>query len=261
MSPGDLEPGAARVLLAEDTPSNAMVLERLVQRLGHSVRVVGDGQAVLEALEHESFDVILMDVHMPVMDGLEATRQIRQRERERGQPPLPILALTGSTRDEHRFLCIEAGMNATLPKPIAKQALGQAISDALAGRTPRHDATPSLAASGAVWDRDHALQSLAGESAILEEVERRMLEEVPAMLSRLGSAVGSRQSHEVESEAHAFKSLLRLVAAESAAELAERLEQMGQTGQLHDAPEALAELQARAAALLQELRRDLGRSG
>jgi len=126
MSPTDAEPRAARVLLAEDTPSNAMVLERLVQRLGHTVLVVGDGRAALEALDREPFDVILMDVHMPVMDGLEATREIRRRERARGLPPIPILALTGSTRDEHRFLCIEAGMNATLSKPIGKQALGQA---------------------------------------------------------------------------------------------------------------------------------------
>jgi len=261
MSPGDVEPGAARVLLAEDTPSNAMVLERLVQRLGHSVVVVGDGRAALEALERETFDVILMDVHMPIMDGLEATREIRRREREKGRPPIPILALTGSTRDEHRFLCIEAGMNAALPKPIAKQALGQAIADALAGRTPRPDATPAEPAGDEIWDRAQALQALAGESQILEEVERRMLEEVPAMLSRLGSAVGSGRSDEVESEAHAFKSLLRLVAAANAADLAEQLEQMGQAGQLGEAPDVLAELQSRAAELLQELRRDLGRAG
>jgi CheY-like chemotaxis protein/HPt (histidine-containing phosphotransfer) domain-containing protein len=258
MSPIENEPRAARVLLAEDTPSNAMVLERLIQRLGHSVVVVGDGRAALEALDRESFDLILMDVHMPGMDGLEATREIRRRERARGLPPLPIVALTGSTRDDHRFLCNEAGMNATLPKPIAKQALGQAIAAALAGDPIGPVETgPRSQGSEDVRDRERALAALAGENEILEEVERRMLEEVPAILARLGSAVGSRQARDVESEAHAFKSLLRLVAAGGAAELAERLEQMGQTGRLDAAPQTLAALQSSAADLLREIRRHL----
>jgi CheY-like chemotaxis protein len=243
MPPTEAETASARILLAEDTPSNAMVLERLVQSLGHSVEVVGDGRAVLEAMERDRFDVILMDVHMPVMDGLEATREIRRREREAGLAPIPILALTGSTRDEHRFLCIEAGMNATLPKPIAKQALGQAIEAALAGQTPASDAGAAEPGAGGVRDRQRALDALAGEEEILEEVERRMLEEVPATLGRLGSAIGARQPREVEAEAHAFKSLLRLVAAGSAADLAERLELMGQSSQLDEGPALLAELQ------------------
>jgi CheY-like chemotaxis protein len=196
---------------------------------------------------------------MPTMDGLEATREIRSRERARGLPPVPILALTGSTRDEHRFLCIEAGMNATLPKPIAKQELGRAIAAALAGSSPEPaDAELHAAGQGtAIRDRDRALAALAGESEILEEVERRMLEEVPAILARLGSAVGSRLARDVEAEAHAFKSLLRLVAAGGAAELAEKLEEMGQKGQLDTAPATLAELQSRSADLLREIRRDL----
>jgi len=257
LSPIDAEPRAARVLLAEDTPSNAMVLERLVQRLGHSVLVVGDGRAVLEALDREPFDVILMDVHMPVMDGLEATREIRRRERARGLPPIPILALTGSTRDEHRFLCIEAGMNATLPKPIGKLVLGQAIAAALAGVTIGTVDSAPAGEGTEVRDRERALAALAGENEILEEVERRMLEEVPAILARLGSAVGSREAQQVESEAHAFKSLLRLVAAGGAADLAEQLEQMGQTGQLDGASETLAALQSSTADLLREIRRHL----
>lgn len=255
----DTEPRSARVLLAEDTPSNAMVLERLIERLGHSVLVVGDGRGVLEALDRERFDLILMDVHMPVMNGLEAAIEIRRRERARGAPPIPIVALTGSTREEHRFLCIEAGMNATLPKPIAKDALGQAISTALAGGgfVPTHTASAREVGSTEIRNREQALEALAGENAILEEVERRMLEEVPAILARLGSAVGSRQARDVESEAHAFKSLLRLVAARSTADLAERLEEMGQAGKLATAAATLAELQAKAAELLREIRRDL----
>jgi CheY-like chemotaxis protein len=236
-----------------------MVLERIIQRLGHSVVVVVDGRAVLEALDRETFDLVLMDVHMPVMDGLEATREIRRRERSRGLPPLPILALTGSTRDEHRFLCIEAGMNGTLPKPIAKQVLGQAIEAALSGSGIEHSAEAAAGEEGVgTRDRDRALAALAGENEILEEVERRMLEEVPAILARLGRAVGSRRAREVESEAHAFKSLLRLVAAGGAASLAEHLEELAQAGQLDDAPHTLAALQSETAELLRQIRRDLG---
>ncbi|MFN3915529.1 MAG: ATP-binding protein [Aquabacterium sp.] len=119
----------ARVLLAEDNPVNALVAEATLTNLGLSVTRVEDGRQALEALMHSPppFDLVLMDLQMPGMDGLEATRQLRRWERERGMEPTPVVALTANAQPSDRDRCLAAGMNGHLPKPFKQEDLADVL--------------------------------------------------------------------------------------------------------------------------------------
>jgi len=115
-----------KILLAEDNPMNAKVAEAMLARAGCSVTAVENGRLAVEAVRQERFDAVFMDMHMPEMDGLEATRLIRQDPQSHG---LPIIALTASQEMEDVNSCLEAGMNGHLNKPIRKDALAAALQN------------------------------------------------------------------------------------------------------------------------------------
>ena len=106
-----------RVLLVEDNPVNRAIAIRLLEKRGHHVTAVENGALAVEITEHQRFDIVLMDVQMPVMDGLMATKSIRGREAERGGH-VPIVAVTAHALDQDRQRCLAAGMDDYLPKPI-----------------------------------------------------------------------------------------------------------------------------------------------
>jgi CheY-like chemotaxis protein len=111
------------VLVAEDNAMNQRLIARLLEKLGHRPRIVGSGREALDLLESQAFDVVLMDVHMPEMDGLAATAAIRRRETERGRPRLPIVALTALAMVGDRETCLVAGMDDYLSKPVKREDL------------------------------------------------------------------------------------------------------------------------------------------
>ena len=125
MIPNDDKPGplALRILVAEDSRTNQRLAARLLERQGHAVTIVNNGKEALEAIRRELFDLVLMDVEMPVMDGLAATRAIRSYESRRGTR-LPIVAVT--TRDNQRD-CLAAGMDAHLNKPLRLDRLNRTL--------------------------------------------------------------------------------------------------------------------------------------
>jgi CheY-like chemotaxis protein len=118
-----------RILIAEDNLVNSRLATRLVAKQGHSAVVVGTGKAALKALEDETFDLVLMDVQMPDMDGFEATSAIREQERGT-RKHLPIIAMTAHAMSGDRERCLEAGMDAYVTKPVDAKKLLAAISDA-----------------------------------------------------------------------------------------------------------------------------------
>ncbi len=129
------------VLVAEDNPVNQRLVVRALQKRGHRVVVAGNGLGALAAMERESFDVVLMDVQMPEMDGLQATRIIREREAGSGRR-VPVLALTAHALSGDRERCLEAGMDGYLSKPIELRRLLEAVENA-AATAPHQPATPS----------------------------------------------------------------------------------------------------------------------
>ena len=126
-------------MVAEDNPVNCMVIESLLTELGLEVTLVGDGrQAVNHLMEGHTPDVVLMDLHMPVMDGCEATASIRQWEAEHAHPRIPIIALTADAFDEDRKRCMTVGMDDFLTKPVDLDALRQALCRHLPSTRPTY---------------------------------------------------------------------------------------------------------------------------
>jgi CheY-like chemotaxis protein len=117
------------VLVAEDNVVNQRIAERLLTRRGHTVTIVSSGRAALDALARDSFDIVLMDVQMPDMDGFEATAAIRRRERETGER-IRIVAMTAHAMQGDRERCLAAGMDDYISKPIDQRVLFDVVEDA-----------------------------------------------------------------------------------------------------------------------------------
>ena len=120
-----------RILLAEDNPVNQVVATRLLEKRGHTVVAVGNGREALDALDNDPFDLALLDLQMPEMDGLQAVGLIRQREEAEGRARLPIIALTAHAMRGDRERCLTAGMDGYITKPINKTELLATIDSVL----------------------------------------------------------------------------------------------------------------------------------
>ncbi|MFS8808852.1 response regulator, partial [Synechococcus sp. R6-10] len=125
-----------RVLLVEDNPVNQKVAIRMLQKLGCAVDVAENGQQALERLACASYDIVLMDMQMPVMDGLTATRLLRQREQQTGNHQI-VIALTANAMQSDREVCFEAGMDDYLSKPLTLDALQATLRRWVADNTER----------------------------------------------------------------------------------------------------------------------------
>lgn len=136
-----------RILLAEDNVVNQWLVIRLLEKRGHTVVVVQTGRAALATLTQESFDLVLMDVHMPDMDGLQATAAIREQERTTGTH-IPIIATTAHAMQGDKERCLAAGMDAYVSKPIRPEALFATIESAVTRRVPESRAPAVPVQSG-----------------------------------------------------------------------------------------------------------------
>ncbi len=132
---GDYALSGLRILLAEDSEINQLLAVTMLEKQKHRVTVVADGAQVLEALRDSDFDLILMDVQMPEMDGLEATERIRRQEAQRGGH-IPIIAMTANTMQGDRERCLESGMDGYVPKPLRRDQLYATIESVLGPARP-----------------------------------------------------------------------------------------------------------------------------
>jgi two-component system, sensor histidine kinase and response regulator len=138
-SESDLKARKLRILVAEDNAMNQRLIVRILEKMGHEVVVADDGRRALEKLTQGEFDLVAMDMQMPVMDGLETTREIRSREQASGRH-MPIVAMTANAFEEDRRKCFEAGMDGYVVKPVSAAGVRQEIDrvmaklDALAGQ-------------------------------------------------------------------------------------------------------------------------------
>jgi CheY-like chemotaxis protein len=135
LAPNESEPSSTsefirplRILLAEDNRVNQLVTIRLLERLGHLVDTVDDGREAVERVARGTYDVVLMDLQMPEMDGIEAARAVRVLERDRGLNRVPIVALTACATEDDREDCLSAGMDGYLRKPFVRETLIEAIA-------------------------------------------------------------------------------------------------------------------------------------
>jgi CheY-like chemotaxis protein len=212
-----------RILVVEDNPVNQQLMLLLLEKLGYRADVGGNGVEALDALERQPYDVVLMDVEMPEMDGLEATRRIHQRSAER-RPH--IVAVTANAMQGERELCIQAGMDDYIAKPIRLEELSGALS-----RVERRSDTASSDASvdaDVVRKLAASLGPLGGSS--VDGLIGTFLGHVPGQVEALRSALQRKEFEDVRREAHAMKSNASTFGAVRLADLSRELEAEAKAG-------------------------------
>jgi PAS domain S-box-containing protein len=233
-----------RVLVAEDTAVNRKLVAATLGKRGHRVTAVENGREAVETLERAGpggFDLVLMDVQMPEMDGFEASRAIRERERATGTH-VPIVALTAHALKGDRERCLEAGMDGYLAKPIDLDQLVAAVEGL--GTAPA-GAAPSAATSGpAGFDEATALARVGGDRELLREVVRLFRADYPKTLRRITAALRRKDAEELRLAAHALKGSVATFGAAEARQAALRLEQRGSARRFAGARRDVAALQA-----------------
>jgi signal transduction histidine kinase/CheY-like chemotaxis protein len=248
---GRLSP-ALRILLAEDNVVNQRVAVGLLTRRGHHVTVANHGLEALAALERESFDLVLMDIQMPEMGGIEATAEIRRRERERGVARLRIIAMTAHAMTGDRERCLEAGMNGYLSKPIDPTLLFTTVEEPPVEHAP--DEKPEPARTRAAVDHDGLMRRLAGDEELLYQVIELFLEDCPPRLAAIHAAVAQRSAEQIRFAAHALKGSAGNLSADGLFEAARDLERIGAESSLEAAPAVVRRVVEEAAAVMAQLR-------
>jgi CheY-like chemotaxis protein len=216
-----------RLLLAEDNAMNQKVALRLLERLGYSADVVSNGLEALAALEAQPYDVILMDVQMPELDGLDASRRICERWPPESRPH--IVAMTANALPEDREACFAAGMNDYVAKPIRADALARALKRARPLRKPDAGSEESQISLDAA-----ALQNLRdlGGAEFLAEVVDVFLADAPALITSLRGSLERKDTEELRRAAHTLKSNGSTLGAAAFAELCRTVEHRAKDGRL-----------------------------
>jgi PAS domain S-box-containing protein len=231
-----------RILLAEDNPFNQKLALGLLGKEGHSLVVVGNGAEAAAAVEREAFDLVLMDVQMPEMDGLQATRLIRQREAGSGRH-VPILAMTAYAMKGDREKCLAAGMDGYVTKPIRARELFEAIT-AVTGKSAGPVAPAAEAPEpGEGPDWGAALERVGGDHKLLAELVRLFLREQGGWLTEMRRAQAAGDAALLKRVGHNMKSCLGNFGARAAFGHALRVETVGREGNLAGADEACRALE------------------
>jgi signal transduction histidine kinase/DNA-binding response OmpR family regulator len=234
-----------KILLAEDNAINRKLAEALLQKKGWSVVTVMNGKEALERLKNESFDLILMDVQMPVMDGFVATNKIRQDEASTGNR-IPIIAMTAHAMKGDREKCMEAGMDDYVSKPMKAEELYNAIQRSMNGKS-----RPAGAPDRALCEVDLtiAMDAVDGDKELLKELVNDFLEEIPRQLEELHGVIERKDAGQVERKAHSLKGNVGLFGAKAAYDLVYDLENRGRENHLAGAADVYEKLEKEMARL------------
>jgi signal transduction histidine kinase/CheY-like chemotaxis protein len=228
-----------RILLAEDNVVNQRVAVGLLNKRGHSVTVVPNGREALEALERETFDLVLMDLQMPEMGGLEATTAIREREAKTGGH-IRIVAMTAHAMTGDREKCLEGGMDGYLSKPVEGASLYAEVE---------RDVSPAPTSS-TTTDTDALVRRLYGDEQVAHELFRVFVDECGLLLEDVRQAMARRDVDHIRRAAHTLKGAADTAAARGVAEAARMLEASIRDGHLDDLDDAWRRLADEVAAVL-----------
>ena len=243
-----------RILLVEDHPVNRKLATNILSKAGFRVETAEDGKLALEALEQQAYDIVLMDIQMPRMDGYEATRAIRAGQGATAR--IPIVAMTAHAMKEDKDRCLEAGMNDFVTKPIRPQQLFATIDkwisrdereDVLPGRVedkPQEGVVQTQPQAEPVVDLKDALDRVGGDKEFYQELLQEFLEYAPAQVENLKQAVEENDTNTAAKEAHTLKGALANLAARDPSAVAYELEMLAKKGELSQAQEPLSRLES-----------------
>ena len=230
-----------RILLAEDGLVNQQVASRLLEVRGHEVVLANNGMEALDLLEKGNFDLVLMDVQMPDMDGFEATAAIRLKEQKTGRH-VPIFAMTAHALMGDRERCLAAGMDGYLSKPIHANVLYETVEQITPAPKPVPEKLPAPGEVKDVLDWNAALERVGGRTDLLKQIVKLFSKESVKLLYEIQAAIQAADYVKLRRVAHSLKGSADCFAAEPAVAAALRLELMGRDGILTDAEAAFADL-------------------
>jgi CheY-like chemotaxis protein/HPt (histidine-containing phosphotransfer) domain-containing protein len=240
-------PAATRlhVIVAEDNELSAQVLERSLVRQGHRVRLASNGREVLALVEQGGFDLLLLDVHMPELDGFQVVKAIREWESSGGEH-LPIIALTARSRKEDRERCLAAGMDDFQTKPIRPAellaAVGRVLETHSSGKPRRRD----------LLDAPELLAGCGGDPTLLKRMCQTLTARVPEHLASLHQAVRTRDAPRLREAAHKCCGMLSEFST-AAGDLAGNLEELAEGAQIEQASTILEQLDTMADELVKQV--------
>jgi len=269
---GDSQPSSGRhgslhILLAEDNSVNQKLMRRLLAKQGHTITIAANGAEAVECLDHEQFDLVLMDIQMPKLSGIEATEAIRQREKASGGH-MPIIALTAHAMKGDLEKCLKAGMDGYLAKPAQPEDIQREIArvlDAAAvpadspvpassceatpdkNGSPRYENVPAQAVCdvthiNSAFDPIRLMSAVDGDVGLLSEIVAEFLEDSPRLISDIDTAVLTEDAVGLERAAHKLKGTVGNFAAKSAFDAAMNLEMAGGHNNMDRAREAFADV-------------------
>ena len=221
-----------RILLAEDNPVNQTFAMAVLSKAGHQVTLAQNGQQAVGLAKQQAFDVILMDMHMPVMDGLQAAQAIRVMNKQ-----TPIIALSAQTEGDFRTQCLDAGMNDTLPKPIRAETLLMKLSAlSISDTAPPSPQLPDAPTETTLppLDLAEALLTAGGDHELLIGMARLALQQIDENMPTLRSLSRTAKSDQLKERAHRLKGSLASMAANPAFEACKALESKARTAKISE---------------------------
>ena len=249
------------ILVAEDTPFNQKYIRRLLDSWHCRATIVGNGRQALDILSRQTFDLVLMDVQMPDIDGLTATMRIREMEKQTGRH-VPIIAMTAHAMRGDRERCLESGMNDYVPKPISAATLLETIRRVLPS-TASSSAVEAAKGAAIPADDDRTLAELLGafnnDPAFFKDIAEMFISDYPPMLETIQQAIDAKDGELLGRTAHAIKGMARNFQIDSAADMALRLEQVAGNGQYEQATELARQLADALTVFEGRLKRMMGR--
>jgi PAS domain S-box-containing protein len=253
------------ILLAEDSPTNQTLAVAILNKSGHKATVANNGVEAFNMFKTQTFDVVLMDVQMPEMDGIEAAREVRRFEQQNGREQTPIIALTAHVMQEDRRRCAEAGMDGYLSKPLRPSELRSELSRLLGSdEDPEStdEAIESVAPAKAVQPDEgglinwsHARKSTLDDPDLLLDIVSAVQEELPALVTQLRTALTETDYKKVFRLAHTIKGALRTFDAKEPMSQCEKLERLARSEDLSGSDEIFQAISENADKALSELER------
>jgi two-component system sensor histidine kinase/response regulator len=241
------------ILLAEDGLVNQKVAVNLLEQRGHKVTIANNGQEVIALFDSEQFDVVLMDVQMPAMDGFEATAIIREKEKNSGAH-IPIVAMTAHAMKGDRERCLQAGMDGYIAKPIRAKDLYETVEAITAGGSVPQSRENGTTKAEEIIDRDQLLKQIGGNTENLKEIVELFVVESEKLLTEIRNAITNKKPSDLQRAAHTLKGSIRLFGVELPAATALRLENMGRDKNLTDAEQVWMKLSKEIEQLITQLR-------
>ena len=234
------------ILLVEDNLINQKVALKLLEKLGYHADTANNGFEAVDAILTGTYDVILMDIQMPEMDGYEATQAIRGLKSSTTRRDVPIIAMTAHAMKGDREKCLAAGMDDYLSKPIQLRTLGEAIARWTAQPAPALPEAPTgkISDQTEIFDRAGVLDRLDGDANLLDELLIAFLDNVPRQIAALEQAIMSGSASEVRLVAHTIKGASANLGALRLQAAADDLERAAETGDLNGAGNMAAALRA-----------------